>query len=164
MSATLFAILLVTAAGPARAAGISVDPSYLKFGDVEFSGSVRLEKKSGYLLQIGNEGGVDAVYEVSLRSCKESGIKPNGGYAEFPNIDWFIFKSTDVFVPAHSYGYLRYLALAAPMGKSVGKERWQLVLRVVKKSKGSMNLEVLIPVWIETKVEKKSRKTTGEVK
>lgn len=148
----------------AHSSGISVDPSYIKFSDVELKGTVRLEKKAGYLLKIGNNGETDAVYEISLHSCKEAGIKPNGGYEEFPNIKWFVFRSTEVIAPAHSDGYLRYLKITGPAGGSYANKKWQVVIKVARKTKDTINMEALIPLWLETKAEKKVKKKAGDRK
>lgn len=164
MRTALFAFCLLAVPCYAGSAGILVDPSYIKFGDVVFDGTVRLEKSYGYLLKIGGDSDAGGVYEISLRSCKESGVKPNGGYSEFPDLDWFVFKSTDVFIPARSQGYLRYLELSVPEKERGRKGRWQLVMRVAKKNREALGVEVLLPVWIETRVEKKTKRATGEVK
>lgn len=158
MRNTLTAVFLLLAAMGAAAAGISVDPSYIKFADVDLKGTVRLEKKAGYLLKIENPGATDAVYDVSLETCKDAGIKPNGGYSEFPDLNWFVFRSTEVAVPAHSTGYLKYLEITAPKTGRYENSRWQLVLKTAQKTAGTMNMEVLLPVWIETKLAKKPGK------
>lgn len=164
MRNSLTAVLLLLAPILAAASGISVDPSYIKFSEVDLKGVVRLEKKAGYLLKLNNTGKTDTTYIISLQSCKESGIKPNGGYAEVPDLNWFVFKSTEVVVPGNSTGCLRYLEVSAPSGGNYENKRWQVVLKIAKRVSGQVGMDVQIPVWIETKVAKKSGKTIGDGK
>lgn len=154
---------LMLAAGPAVAAGVAVDPSYVRIVDVKLKGTVRLEKPAGYLLKIINHEAAPVVYTVSIVSCKELNMKPNGGYEEFPDPKWFVFRSTEITVPAQGAGYLPYLEIKAPNGKYLNK-RWQALLKVARKENGFISAEAVLPLWVETVTEKKPKKHSGEKK
>lgn len=144
-------------------AGIAVAPSYVRFSGVELKGEVRLEKPAGYLLKIVNGDKAEAGYDVDILTCKEAGLKPNGGYEDFPDAKWLVFRSTHIAVPAGGTGYLPYVRLKAPKGDYAGK-RWQLVLKVSHKGKEFMGAEAVLPLWIETKIKKAPKKATAETK
>lgn len=138
------------------ASGIVVSPSYIKFADVVLSTSMHLEKPSGPLLEFRSDEPV-VTYGVSLHSCRDVGVKPNNGYAEFPDMSWFVARSTEIVVRENAPGFLRYLELHVPgeMGSLTG--RWQLILKVIRSTGKNMAMEVLIPVWIETREAKYRR-------
>ncbi|MBI5745045.1 MAG: hypothetical protein HY952_10915 [Elusimicrobia bacterium] len=160
---SIAALGLMLAAGPAAAAGVAVDPSYVRITEVKLNGTVRLEKPAGYLLKILNREASPVVYTVSVVSCKEQNIKPNGGYEEFPDLKWFVFRSTEITVQAQGAGYLPYLELKAPKGKYINK-RWQALVKVARKENGSISAEAVMPLWVETVTEKKPKKRSGEKK
>jgi hypothetical protein len=157
------AVLVLGGALNARAVGISVDPSYVRLTEVELKGTVRLQKPGGYLLKIHNPEGAAATYMVSLMPCKSMNMKPNGGYEELPDMSWLVFKSTEVTVAAGGTGYLPYLDIKAPKGDYKNK-RWQILVKVAKQGKEFLGAETVLPIWIETKTQKRSAKHSGDKK
>ena len=150
--------------GTVFAAGISVDPSYVRVADLELKDTTRVQKESGFLLKINNREATPAVFTVSVLACKEMNIKPNGGYEDFPDVKWFVFRSTEIAVPAGGTGVLPYLELKAPKDKKYLNKRWQALLKVAQQGKDFLGAEAVLPLWLETKTEKKPAKTSGDKK
>jgi hypothetical protein len=156
-------VLVLGGALNANAVGILVDPSYVRLTGVDMKGTARLQKPGGYLFKIHNADGASATYTVSLMPCKSMNMKPNGGYEELPDMNWLVFKSTEIAVAAGGTGYLPYLDIKAPKGDYKNK-RWQILVKVVRQGKEFLGAEAVLPLWIETKTQKKSQKHSGDKK
>ena len=135
---------------------ILIEPSYVKVYDVAVGRAGELITKQGYLLRITNKTPQVAAYEISFFSCQEMYKDSFWGYEDIPNADWFIYKSTEIFVLPNNEGYLKNHYIKIPKDNKYYGKRWHAVIRVRQKTRqtGIFNVEWLLPLLIETEQRK----------
>lgn len=158
---TGFKFLLVVIAGvmfwsnTIFAGGILVDPSVIKVSSVTLGKDFELKTSTGvkeYFLSITNTDNKPSKYTVEVLTCKEYGCTPYFGYSDIPDVKWIEIKSPGILVPAKETGYVRDVFIKIPKKKKYYNQRWQAIVKVLKKASAGemMNLEVILPLWIET--------------
>lgn len=132
-----------------------VDPSIIKVDVVAIGKDFELKISTGikgYFLSIDNRDDKPSKYTVEILSCEQYGCSPYFGYNDIPDIKWIKIKSPEILVPAKQTGYVKNVFVKIPKKKKYYNQRWQAIVKVLKKpSTGEMiNLEVVLPLWIET--------------
>jgi len=166
----IFCLLLLFFVGNLQASEILVEPSVISVNNVGLGKKFELQVSSpgsaGYFLAVANTGDKRANYAISILSCKEYGCNPYFGYQDIPDVRWIETKAvsgkqlavsrkgnlTEITLSAGETGYVRNIFIKIPKKKEYYNQRWQAVVKVIKKaSPGEMvNLEVILPLWIET--------------
>lgn len=135
-------------------AGFLVDPSVIKVKDVVLGKKFELKISTGqeYFLSITNTDNKPSKYTIKVLTCEEYKCTPYLGYKDIPKLKWIKVKSPEIQVPAKKTGYIRDVFIKVPKSKKYYNQRWQAIVKVLKKaSAGEMiNLEVVIPLWLET--------------
>jgi len=166
----IFCLLLLFFVANLQASEIFVEPSVISVSNVVLGKKFELQISSpasaGYFLAVANTGEKRADYAISIMTCKEYGCNPYFGYSDIPDGGWIetrVVSSeqravsrkenlTEITIPAGETGYVRGIFIKIPKKKEYYNQRWQAVVKVIKKaSPGEMiNLEVVLPLWIET--------------
>ncbi len=147
-------------------AEVVCDPASVRVSSVSPGKAVSLSPRQGYVLEIKNTGKKDGRYGVSFLTCWEAGREPRLTYYEdIPTTDWFVPKSTEIAVPAGGVGYVKDGYVKIPKNKKYYSRKYQAYAKVeqISPREGMFNVEVLIPIFIETKAKPQSiwNKITG---
>ncbi len=154
--ASLFIITFLVIAFPIWCAEILVDPSFIKIQNVPLGTEVELAGIENCFLKIINQDNRAGRYKVLLLSCKEYGREPNPGYTDIPDKNYFSMKSSEVVVLASQTGYIKGFSIKIPKKMKYYNQRWQTIVKVKKEANPgeAINLEVILPLWIETQRKK----------
>jgi len=135
-------------------AGVLCEPAVIRMHSLSLYNEESLNQQRGYAIEAKNTGEKDSVYSISFLTCQEAGKKPRlSYYDDIPTADWFIPKSTEIIVPAKGVGYVKDVYVKIPKNKKYYGRKFQGYAKVeqISPREGMFNVEVLIPIFIETK-------------
>lgn len=152
MRRILALLMLLCAAGAASA--FTVDPSRVRVVDVKQGVKVEAQAvagKGGYFITVNNTGRAEAKFRLQVMSCKEYGCDPYIGYEEIPDINWITVSEPVIVIPGGEHGYFKGIFVKVPKKKKYQGKKFQAIVRVSEEPVAgrSMNVEVVIPLWIE---------------
>ena len=145
-------ILILFISSNLNSAGILVNPSFIRVQNVVPGEKVQLIGIDKCFLKVINRDNKTAKYKISLLTCKEYGKQLSQSYEELPDTAWLAIKTAEVTVEAGKTAEVNGFSIKTPKKIKFYNKKWQSIVKVEKvPSPGEViNLEVIIPLWIET--------------
>jgi len=150
--AILISIFILTFSNISYSSGILVNPSFIRVQNVVPGETIQLIGIDKCFLKVINRDNKTAKYKISLLTCKEYGKQLSQSYEELPDTAWLAIKTAEVTVEAGKTAEVNGFSIKIPKKIKFYNKKWQSIVKVEKVPNPgeAINLEVIIPLWIET--------------
>lgn len=150
---SISALLILTIACGVSSA-FTVDPSYVVVSGIKPGVKTEMTAGAGkkYFLEIKNDGNATASFKLVFQTCREYGCKPRAGSADIPDIRWISAAERTIAVKPGESSQIRNVRVTVPNVEKFFSKSYQVIVKVIHEASNGkpVNLEVVLPVWINT--------------